>query len=163
MQTQPDELLRRLTSAHFEFVLIGGLAATVHGCSVVTDDFDVTAPFTEDNLGRLLKAFTGEHLVFSAPHRPPVPQTAAQLVGYRNLYLLTPYGRLDVLGEVQPIGQYEIVASRAVSVTLLGYECRVMALDDLIAVKAHVARPKDKLVEQELRAIRAALAGRYPR
>jgi hypothetical protein len=65
-----------------------------------------------------------------------------------------------VLSEVQPLGQYETVAARAGSITLYGYPCRVMALDDLIAVKAYVARPKDKLVEHELRAIRAALLSR---
>lgn len=38
-------------------------------------------------------------------------------------------------------------------------ECRVLSLDDLIAVKHHVGRPKDKAVEIELRAIRERLKG----
>jgi hypothetical protein len=34
---------------------------------------------------------------------------------------------------------------------------RVLSLDQLIEVKAHVRRPKDKIVEAELRAIRNRL------
>jgi predicted nucleotidyltransferase len=35
-----------------------------------------------------------------------------------------------------------------------GLRIRIIALEDLIAVKAHVGRPKDRHVELELRAIR---------
>jgi hypothetical protein len=39
-------------------------------------------------------------------------------------------------------------------VTIGGASYRVVSLDDLLAVKEHVGRPKDKLVAIEMRAIR---------
>jgi predicted nucleotidyltransferase len=36
---------------------------------------------------------------------------------------------------------------------LQGRSCRVIGLEDLIAIKAFVGRPKDKAVEVELRAL----------
>jgi hypothetical protein len=41
--------------------------------------------------------------------------------------------------------------------TMFGREYRVLSLDDLIEVKAFVGRPKDRLAELELRAIRDRL------
>lgn len=64
---------------------------------------------------------------------------------------------VDLLGSLPPIGDYTAVAGRAVPMTLEGRTCRVLGLDDLITVKAFVGRPKDKVVEVELRAIRERL------
>jgi hypothetical protein len=58
------------------------------------------------------------------------------------------------------LGDYAAVVGRAVKMPLGGQTCPVLSLDDLIAVRAFVGRPKDKLVEVELRAIRDRLAGR---
>jgi len=52
---------------------------------------------------------------------------------------------------------FKTVFARATDLEVLDRRCRVISIDDLIAVKAHVARPKDKLVEAELRAIRDRL------
>jgi predicted nucleotidyltransferase len=65
-------------------------------------------------------------------------------------------GRIDFLGDC-PIGTFDEIAARAVDMDLGGVRCRVMCLDDLIAVKAALGRPKDKIVEMELRAIRDRL------
>jgi hypothetical protein len=70
------------------------------------------------------------------------------------LLLDTDIGRLDVLGTVEPIGGFE--ALETVELALLPERpVPVLSLDQLIAVKAHLQRPKDKIVEAELRSIRA--------
>jgi hypothetical protein len=70
------------------------------------------------------------------------------------LLLDTDIGRLDVLGTVEPIGGFE--ALETVELPLLPERpVPVLSLDQLIAVKAHLQRPKDKIVEAELRSIRA--------
>src|SRR5690606_31162518 len=48
------ELLERLTDARVEFCIIGGIAAVLHGATRTTVDLDIAAPFTEENLKRLL-------------------------------------------------------------------------------------------------------------
>lgn len=151
---QTPELLRLLLDAGVEFVLIGGVAAIAHGSSTFTVDCDITAPFTEENLGRLLAVLAPHHprYALAVPKRP-VTESPAALAKNRNLYLLTDLGRLDILSEVPPVGSYAEVASRAVTRDIYGRSCRIISLNDLIAVKRHLGRDKDRLVERELLAL----------
>jgi predicted nucleotidyltransferase len=156
---QPREVVRVLLEAGVDFVVVGGLAAIAHGASYVTRDFDAVAPLTEENCARILKALGPYAPRFYQAHgKPPVARTAAQLSEFRNLYLETSLGIVDLLGSLPPVGDFFTVAARAVPMQLEGRACRVLSLDDLIAVKAFVGRPKDKAVEMELRAIRERLA-----
>lgn len=150
------ELLRRLVERQVEFVVVGGIAAAAYGAEIFCDDLDVAFPFTLDNLRRLLPALEGLHPRYAmSPDRRPVLEPPEHFVGFKTLYLATDLGRLDLLCSVPPIGDYERVASRAEELTVYDFRVRIIALDDLIAVKAHVGRPKDRPMEQELRAIRA--------
>jgi predicted nucleotidyltransferase len=155
MQRTP-ELLRLLLDAGVEFVLIGGVAAIAHGSATFTQDCDITAPFTEGNLARLLGALGPHHprYALAVPKRP-VTETPAELASYRNLYLLTDLGRLDILLEVPPVGSYAEIVTRALTLDIYGRPCRVISLDDLIAVKAYLGREKDRLALDELKALRA--------
>jgi predicted nucleotidyltransferase len=154
MQRTP-ELLRLLLDAGVEFILIGGVAAIAHGSATFTQDCDIAAPFTEDNLARLLAALAPYHprYALAIPKRP-VTESPSELSRNRNLYLLTDLGRLDILSEVPPVGAYAEVAARAVTLELYERPCRIIGLDDLIAVKRHLGRDKDRLVERELLAVR---------
>lgn len=56
MIQKPPELLRLLLDAEVEFVVVGGVAAIARGSASFTVDFDVVAPLTVENVGRLLRA-----------------------------------------------------------------------------------------------------------
>jgi predicted nucleotidyltransferase len=160
MQNTP-ELIRRLLETGFEFVVVGGVAAIAHGSASFTVDFDVVAPLTAPNIERLLHGLEGlEPRLSQTLGKPALNRTAQELAEFKNLYLDTTLGRIDILGSLPPVGDFEAVASRALKVALYGHSCRIVSLDDLIAVKAHVGRPKDKHVELELRAIRERLSRR---
>lgn len=155
---QPGEILRVLADAGVEFVVVGGLAAIAHGASQSTRDFDALVPLTVENCRRILAALGPfEPRFYQTIGKPRVERTAEELAEFRNLYFSTRLGIVDLLGELPPVGDYASVASRAVTVSMFGRDYRVVSLDDLIAVKAHVGRPKDKLAELELRAIRDRL------
>jgi predicted nucleotidyltransferase len=157
MQRTP-ELLRLLLDAGVEFVIIGGVAAIAYGSATFTQDFDITASFSAENLSRLLAALRPYHPKYAlAMPKRPVTETPEELSANRNLYLLSDLGRLDVLSEVVPAGSYEQVAARATTMELYGHPCRIISLDDLITVKRHLGRDKDRLVERELVALRARL------
>lgn len=153
---QTPELLRLLLDAQVEFVLIGGVAAIAYGSATFTQDCDIVAPFNEANFARLLGALTPYHprYALAVPKRA-VTESPGELATYRNLYLLTDLGRLDILSEVQPLGPYPNVAAGAVTLEIYGRPCRIIGLDDLITVKHHLGRDKDRLVERELLALRA--------
>lgn len=55
------------------------------------------------------------------------------------------------------MGPYAEVAARALILEVYGRPCRVISLDDLIAVKSHVGRQKDLSALEELKALRARL------
>ena len=54
-----ESLLVRLIDSGFEFTVVGGFAAVAHGASLMTQDVDVCAPMTLDNLDRLGRALDG--------------------------------------------------------------------------------------------------------
>ncbi len=157
---ETDELLRRLGRARVEFVVVGGLAAIAHGARRTTQDLDITAAFTPENMSRLLAALADVHpRNATRPDLGEIRATPEELAGYRNLYLLTDIGRLDVLGELPPIGGYAEAAVHALRVELFGSSCAILGLDDLIAIKRSLARPKDQEVVAELEMIRERLRG----
>lgn len=51
------ELLRRLSSSKVEFILVGDVAAIVHGSSRLTVDLDVVYRRTPENIDRVVAAF----------------------------------------------------------------------------------------------------------
>lgn len=149
-----DALLAALQDAGVEFCVIGGVAAVAHGASTPTRDLDVAAPMTVENLTRLFTAL--------APHRPVhatrpdlgvIRDPPESFTRFRLLLLDTDLGRLDVLKRVEPVGEFD--ALRSVLIELIPRRVvPVLELDQLIEVKAFLTRPKDKIVEAELRAIR---------
>ena len=49
-------LLKRLKEADVDFVIVGGFAGVVYGCTYVTQDIDICCDFSADNLLALQKA-----------------------------------------------------------------------------------------------------------
>ena len=63
-------------------------------------------------------------------------------------------GPLDLLGWVEPIGDYDALVAHAEVYQLGAIEVRTIALDDLIRVKEHIRRPKDRDSLFQLKAIK---------
>lgn len=153
-------LLKRLLEHKVDFVLIGGYAAVVHGASQVTHDLDICAMMTEAELTKLKAALSG----LAPKHRmnPNVQPTLDEypMPGEKidDFYLKTDAGVLDILKDVKPVGGYEEIKKKAAKVNLFGFECAVISLDDLIAVKKSMTRPKDKAVLEELIQVKKKLS-----
>jgi hypothetical protein len=152
---QTTALLRLLTDAGFEFIVIGGVAAAAHGSSAMTLDLDVAAPFTVENMDRLLSALSTHHPCHRImPGKPAIRESADQLATLKNLYIQCDIGAVDIVGELPPVGGYNDAATNAVEAQVLGTKCRVIAIDDLIRIKELLGRPKDLEAAGHLRAIR---------
>lgn len=159
-----DELLRRLIDRGVEFVVVGGLAAIAHGSQRMTQDLDIVAAFTEDNLRRLMAALAEVHPRNAArPDLGEIQATPVELARFRNLYLRTDIGHLDVLGELPPLGGYADAVHTSIQVPIFGRSCPILGLDALIQVKESLDRSKDREVAAELRAIRDRIRGHKPR
>lgn len=150
-------LLAALQDAGFEFCVIGGVAAIAHGALTPTQDLDVAAPMTTENLSRLLAALAPYHPKHATrPDLGVITASAEELTRFRLLLLDTDLGRLDVLKRVEPIGEFDQLMSSPMPLAE-NRTASVIELDQLIEIKAFLSRRKDKLVEAELRAIRDRL------
>ena len=153
-------LLQRLADAQLDFVVIGGYAGVIHGSSLVTNDLDVCAVLSPENIAKLRAALADLHPVHRMTHKKlsfiDVPAAGTPLV---NLYLETDGGIIDVLSNVLGVGDYSRLRASATELLLFGRRCAVISLPDLIAAKEACGREKDLLAAKELRAIAAKRAG----
>ncbi len=152
-----DQLLELLHDAGAEFVIIGGVAAIIHGATTMTRDLDIAAPMTPENIGRIMDALRPYHPKHATrPDLGEIQDSIERLSGFRLLLLDTDLGRLDVLKEVEAVGPVSAIESEEFEL-LDGKRFRVMTLDQLITVKRALGRPKDKIVAMELLAVRERL------
>ncbi len=152
------DLLERLNKHAVEYVLVGGVAAVVHGSQLVTGDVDICAPLDAPNLARIVAALSDLQTKFRmTPDRRPLPLEPEELAGFKNLYLETDLGQLDILSEIAGVGDYSAVALHTVTLDLGGTTCRVLDLDALILSKKALGRPRDLQAVIELEAIRQGI------
>lgn len=150
------DILKRLATNDVEFVLVGGMAGIAHGSSIVTEDLDICGPMSRPNIARIIVAIGDLNPCWRMlPNRPPMPLDAAQLQGYKNLYLITDWGQVDFLSEITGLGDYANVRSQAALLDIAGTRCWVLSIDALIRAKRAMGRPKDIQAAVELEAIRA--------
>jgi hypothetical protein len=154
---QPEELIRRLVGAGIDFVVIGGLAAQAHGSTSITRDLDICIPRDSATLERVAVvlrdiAAVRRGLPVDAPPMPPLD--ARTLRAASLLTLDTAYGRFDLLANPDPGFEYETLRRSAVSMEFLGLRLLIASLDDLIAMKRAVGRPKDRVELEILGALR---------
>ncbi len=155
MKTDFKILLSKLAENGFDFVLIGGFAASVYGSTYVTHDLDVCAVLTPANIEKLRKILVDLH----PQHRMMIPKKSfieipENLEGINNLYLSTNVGVLDLISNVVGVGDFSMVSKSAIEISIQGHKCKIISLDDLIKCKKTLKRPKDLLVADELEVIR---------
>jgi hypothetical protein len=156
---QDDQaLLLRLQQHQAEFVIIGGICAIMHGVTLVTTDLDVCCRFSAENLYRIQAAVKDLHPFHRlAANRLPLELTDELCGRLNNLYLQTDWGKLDCLGDVAGLGDYEAVLHRSVRFKLSYGEFRILDLDAAIASKEAVGRERDLAAVRQLRAIKERL------
>lgn len=152
--TDFEGLLRRLADHGVEFVLVGGVAATVHGSTRLTQDLDLVHDRSPANLERLATALADlSPYPRGAPPGLPFGWSADTLRAGLNFTLTTTLGDIDLLGEI-PGGGYADLAVDAVPIALFGVEIRCLSLDRLIETKRAAGRPRDFETIAELEVIR---------
>jgi len=147
MTFDPELLLATLGRHGVEFVVIGGLAATIHGSTLATFDVDVTPRRTRDNLARLSDALTevnarirddagGAGLRFN--------HDAASLADVEMWNLNTDAGDLDLSFLPAGTGGFDDLARDAIRVDIAGITLLVASLADVIRSKEAADREKDR-------------------
>ena len=147
-------LIKRLQREDVEFILIGGLAAAIHGSSLLTQDVDICCSFSLNNLLKLQKALTGIEAVFRMdPKRRPFDQDESELKSLKNIYLNTTLGQLDCLSTVTGLGPYEDLIHQTDKIHVNGDDCFVLSIPSLIKAKQSLNRAKDQEAVIQLQAL----------
>lgn len=150
-----DRLLGVLTAHGVDFVVVGGIAATLLGSARDTFDLDICPapdPANLDALGKTLIELRAR-LRGIEESVPFVPDRRA-LAQVELLTLDTDLGPLDILMRPDGGPAYERLRRHAERKDLGAFSVLVASIADLIAMKQNAGRPKDLVVVEELEAVR---------
>lgn len=150
----PAGLLGALVAHGVDFVVVGGLAAVLHGSSRITQDLDVTysaEPANLDVLGRALVELDAE--LYGISEDVPLVPDARTLAGTEILALATRLGKLDLLRSPDGAPPYARLRARAQLVNVDEIAIRIADSESLIAMKRSAGRAKDLADIEELEAI----------
>jgi hypothetical protein len=154
----PLDALRRLRKAGVEFVLIGGVAARLHGSPTLTRDVDICYSRDRSNAERLAKLLTRLHAgLRGIEDEVPFMLDGRTLLAGANFTFTTDVGDLDVLAIPAGTDGYDELAATAQEIDLGGFTVLVATLDDLIRMKRAAGRPKDRAEVEILAALRDEL------
>lgn len=160
------ELLAALSDADVEYVLVGGLAVSLHGYQRVTLDVDLVLAMNDANLARFVDCAKAAGL------RPvlPVPidtlRDAEQIERWHREKGMLAFALrgpdmmatvIDVL--VRPVVPYGTLKRNVVRRRVGPLSVPVAGIDDLIALKTGTGRAKDALDIEELRKLKARAGG----
>ena len=159
---RPQDILEVLDRHGVRFVLIGGLAAILHGASHLTTDVDIVPYESKDNLTRLsaaLRELDARIRVSGEPDGVPFDHSAESLARVRTWNLQTAKGDLDIAFEPSGTHGYDDLARDAVVMRVRGSDVPVASLADVIRSKEAAGRERDRLVLPVLRRILAETDG----
>jgi hypothetical protein len=142
----PELLLETLSRHKVNFVLIGALAARLHGFPRLTADADITPAGDKPNLERLAAALNeldARVYTESVPEGLAFDRSSATLARARMWNLVTRAGRLDIAFEPAGVEGYDDLKRDAERFEAFGVRFLVASLDDIIRSKEAAGRPKD--------------------
>jgi hypothetical protein len=159
---QPGGQFECLNRHGVRYVLIGGVAARLHGSIRKTGDVDICPAPDHDNAGRLVHALTElDARIYIDPDTPALPFSADahSLRAMSIINTLTRFGRLDILWEPPGSDGFYDLHRDAVEVEVFGHPVTVASIEALIRTKGAAGRPKDLETIADLKFIRESGRG----
>lgn len=141
-----ESLLRALLDGGVELIVVGGVAAILHGAPTTTRDLDIVHRRTPENIERLLAVLGALDASVREPGNRRLRPTASLLAGTGQPLFSTSLGPLDTLCVLDAGRGYDELLADSEEVVDEGYRFLVLSLDALIRAKAAANRPKDQLV-----------------
>ena len=155
---RPQEIMAVLDRHGVRYVLVGGLAAVLHGAAHLTTDVDVVPEDGRENLARLSRALhelDARIRVTGEPDGVPFDHSA-ELLGRVSIWnLTTDLGDLDITFVPSGTQGYRDLERDAEAMTVRGVSVPVASLADVIRSKEAAGRARDRAVLPALRELLA--------
>ncbi len=162
-ELQPQRLYEALARRGVDYVLIGGLAAVLHGSPALTNDADICPSRERGNLERLahaLRDLNARIRTVTEPEGVAFARDAEFLERMAMVNMITDAGMFDISFVPAGTTGYDDLVQRAVVFDLGGIRVRVASLRDVINSKETANRPKDHAVLPLLYALEDEIADR---
>lgn len=159
---EPERIFDVLDRHGVRYVLIGGMAATLHGAAHITEDVDITPERTHENLERLsaaLRALDARVRTHAVEGGLAFSHDATSLASATVWNLVTSFGDLDISYVPSGTGGYDDLVRDAIEIQVLGVTTTLASLADVVRSKEAAGRTKDLLA---LPTLRRLLDERYP-
>lgn len=151
---QFEKAVQALCDGGVEFVVIGGVSATLHGSAGVTYDLGICYSRTSDNLSRLAAALSPFHpRLRGLSDGLPFLWDEGTLRNATVLTLQTDMGEIDLMAEVTGLGAYGDVKAHSITVEAFGRQIVTLDLPALIQAKRAAGRQKDLSALPELESL----------
>lgn len=139
----PEEILRVLTDHGVRFVVVGGVAAVLHGSDQLTTDLDIAYDRATENVERLVSALVQlEAVQVTEPDNPAAPNVAG--FTHRVELFVSPSGNIDAFAALRRVGGYDELVATAERIDLGNkLVVAIASIDSLIWSKSGTDRPKD--------------------
>lgn len=145
VKTDLSALLEKLLAAEIEFILVGGLAAVVHGAPVTTMDVDIVHKQSSANIAKLMKFMKSVDAFHRRPDDKMLAPKKEDISGMGHTLLVTRWGPLDLLAMIEKQKKYEDLLEHTVEIEFRGYTLHVLDLKFIVGLKRHSGDLKDKL------------------
>lgn len=147
-----DQLLRQLSEAGVEFILVGGLAVNAWGVVRGTKDVDIVVAPNPENFKRLAEVAVGAHghiqrgeAFLSTPL-----SIAAEVASGERVAIETELGLLDIVQGLDGVPPYAELRESATETEILGVKVAVCSIGSLRAMKRAAGRPRDQVDLEDL-------------
>ena len=143
----PERLITTLARHGVKYVLIGAVAARLHGFPRMTADADITPARDVANIERLaaaLRDLDARVYTESVPEGLAFDRSAAALARADMWNLITTAGRLDIAFVPSGTRGYEDLIENAVRFEVFGAPLDAASLEDIIRSKEAADRVQDR-------------------
>lgn len=166
-----ERIISTLAAHKVSYVIVGGLAAIAHGSTLATADIDLVPDADPGNLERLLDALEmlDAKILISKQRQAmedsePWESTELKkgvpgLLSAEAWHFTTSAGPVDIVMTAAGVGPYEAHLDAVEEREVFNIRVFVAGIDDLVASKKALKRPKDQAVLQELMELRGEADG----
>ena len=166
MPLRPHQIFATLAEHKVRYVVIGGLAAVLHGSSMMTNDVDICPDPANENLERLCAALRDMNTRIRTATEDDGVAFACEpglLSRMQTLDLVTDFGNFDLWFSPAGFARYTEFIGHAQVLSIDGVAVPIAALDDVIRSKEAANREKDRAALPLLYALRDEIAAREAR